>query len=355
MKRLKCTVAYVGAAYDGWQSQKLGLSVQEQLETAVARINDRKTKITGSGRTDAGVNAREQVFMFDTDRDAMSCRKWMGAVNAFLPEDIHITKIEEVSPLFHARYNVRWKKYTYRVHTGTYDVFSAKTAYQCPIELDFEVMKKTASILEGRHDFTSFNSSPLSLYPDQVRNVFRIELEKTGDDISISFYGKGFLQYMVRMMSSAIIETGKHKITPEHVRDMLEAKKKDVPRKNAPACGLTLEHVEYFEMVAYDQETQIREYLRDDPLPASWWSLEDLEARVRENRYPRAYMYCTKTTQQPLGFFCLYEEGSKGELVLFDADQYKEKAEHILPELARNDLYHAGISICAFDEKSLRF
>lgn len=333
MKRYKCTAAYVGAAYAGWQSQKEGNSIQEQIEAVLERINGKRTKIVGSGRTDAGVNARAQVFMFETERENMSCRKWMGAINAFLPCDIHIVDVEEVSPLFHARYNVRWKQYSYRVNTGTYDVFTEKTAYQCPIELDFEVMKETAKILEGRHDFTSFNSSPLSLYPDQTRTVFRIDLEKSGSMITMNFYGKGFLQYMVRMLSSAIIETGKHKITPDDVRKMLEAKSKSVPRRNAPACGLTLEHVEYFDMVAYNDVCQVREYLRDDVYPCDGWTLEYLEDRIRSDAYPKYYMFCTKTEQEPAGCFIVQSEGNNAVLALLDEEKYREAAEEIRPLL----------------------
>ena len=89
MKLLKCTVSYIGNRYDGWQSQKSGNGIQDILEAAISRIENRKVSITGSGRTDAGVSARAQVFMFETDRD-MSSFRWMGAINAFLPDDIHI-------------------------------------------------------------------------------------------------------------------------------------------------------------------------------------------------------------------------------------------------------------------------
>ena len=121
MTRLKCTVSYVGKGYDGWQSQKNGKSIQEHLESIISSIENREVHIIGSGRTDAGVSARAQVFCFNTERD-MSERKWMGAINAFLPDDIHIMRVEKVPDTFHARYCVRWKKYTYRINDGPYDV-----------------------------------------------------------------------------------------------------------------------------------------------------------------------------------------------------------------------------------------
>ena len=92
--RYKCVVSYVGDHYEGWQSQTRGTSVQEQIEKVLEKIAQTKITITASGRTDAGVNARGQVFMFDSDRN-MNARKWMGAINAFLPDDIHILSVEE--------------------------------------------------------------------------------------------------------------------------------------------------------------------------------------------------------------------------------------------------------------------
>ena len=88
MSRWKCTVAYDGSAYAGWQTQRLDNSVQEQIEKALLRLTGKKTVAIAAGRTDAGVNARGQVFHFDSDRE-MTERKWQGAMNALLPDDIH--------------------------------------------------------------------------------------------------------------------------------------------------------------------------------------------------------------------------------------------------------------------------
>lgn len=322
--RYKCTVAYAGGAYEGWQSQKNGRSVQEQIEPVLEHITHQVIHITASGRTDAGVNARKQVFMFDSDL-AMTPRKWQGAINGFLPKDIHIMKVEEVSPLFHARYQVRYKKYTYRVNDGPYDVFTRETACQCPVPLDFEAMKEASKLFLGTHDFTSFNSTPLSLYPDQTRTVYAIDMKREDHLIVMTFYGKGFLRYMVRLMSGALIDVGKHKITIDHVQAMLDAKNKHIPRRNAPACGLTLEDVNYYEMVALSKEVQVREYLYGDILPYEEWTLYDLMKRVREKNFPRAYAFCTRNNQELLGYLCIYEEDMerKTELVLDQKESLK--------------------------------
>lgn len=266
MKRLKCTVSYVGSHYDGWQTQKNGRSIQEKIEEALARICQKPVVITAAGRTDAGVSAKGQVFHFDTERD-MTPYKWKGALNGMLPDDIHIMQIEEVSPLFHARYCVKMKQYDYRINLGPYDVFTKDIAWQCPYKLDVEKMKKTASYLVGTHDFTSLNANPLAEKPDQVRTVKEISFSQEGDILKISFLGKGFLRYMVRMMCAQLIEAGRGKMEPEEVVRILEAKSKTASRKNAVPEGLTLQKVEYFEIIALSDDRMVREILEDDDVP----------------------------------------------------------------------------------------
>ena len=128
MIRYKCTVAYSGAGYCGWQTQKNGNSVQEYIESALERIFDSPVRILAAGRTDAGVNAWGQVFQFDSEKE-IGERKLMGALNGFLPKDIHIRKVEKKDRLFHVRYCVKSKQYDYRINLGEYDVFSRDFSY----------------------------------------------------------------------------------------------------------------------------------------------------------------------------------------------------------------------------------
>ncbi len=267
MIRYACKVAYVGRDYEGWQTQGRGNTIQEKLESVLTKICDEPITIIGSGRTDSGVNARGQVFHFDTHRD-MSEFKWYGAINAFLPDDIRVLEIKKVPMhLFHARYSVRWKKYSYRVNTGSYDVFQKDTVYQLCRPLNLEKMEEASKFLIGTHDFTSFNASPLEQYPDQTRSIYHIDFQKENDVITMAFVGKGFLRYMVRMLSAILIEVGKEKIEPEEVRKILERKTKTASSRNVPPNGLTLEEVKYFQTGAFNDEGMIREYLEYDKLP----------------------------------------------------------------------------------------
>lgn len=310
MKKYKCIVSYVGANYAGWQSQKNGESIQEHIETVLHDITHEKINITASGRTDAGVSAKAQVFMFETERE-MTERKWMGAMNGYLPKDIHIMKVEEVNPhLFHARYNVRMKHYDYCINVGPYDVFTKNTAYQCPVPLNIDSMVEASKYLIGTHDFTSFNSNSLSEKPDQVRTIFDIQFHKEGDIIRISYYGKGFLRYMVRMMSAELMEVGKGKLQPGDIKTILEAKSKTIARKNAPANGLTLMEVDYFEMVALNQNGMVREFLQGDDFSFLNKDLKTLETNVREKKNPRYFAFTGRNDQTILGYFEVTEDNA---------------------------------------------
>lgn len=299
MIRYKCTVSYDGTAYEGWQTQKRGNSIQEQIESSLARITGTPVNITASGRTDAGVSARAQVFHFDTEKD-MSGRKWAGAINAGLPPDIHIMSVEKVTRRFHARHCVRWKRYTYRVNDGPYDVFTRNHACQCPVPLDFARMQETVPYLTGRHDFTALNSSTLAEYPDQVRTVEKIELERRGNMILMTFQAKGFLRYMVRMLSAQLIEVGKGKLSPQDVKAILDSRSKSVSKRNAPACGLTLEEVSYYDVMAMSSDAVIREYILKDDIPEGL-DLFVLERNIAERKYPMTWLMTSRRGNVPYG------------------------------------------------------
>ena len=314
MIRYCCKVSYLGAHYSGWQSQKDGSSIQEHIESALRHICPEDVVIVASGRTDAGVSAKSQVFHFDTSRD-MADRKWIPAINTYLPSDIHITEVKRVPFTFHARHTVRWKRYTYRIHTGMYDVFTKDIAYQCPIPLDFEKMQEASRYFVGKHDFTTFNSSSLVEYPDQVRTIFSVECKKEGDMISLTFKGKGFLRYMVRMMSAALIEVGKGKLQPQEIQVLLEKKSRKVAHRNAPSCGLTLEEVDYFKVFALNEQGMIREYLYYDELPIG----VTLEDGIH-------YIMTTRHAQTPLAYITLKEDS-------YDVEYVSEEAEDVFQSL----------------------
>lgn len=246
MRRFKCVVSYDGTAYIGWQSQCKNNSIQEKIEAVLYRISNEEIKAVAAGRTDAKVHAYGQVFHFDTDF-YLDAPRWHWAINGYLPKDIRIQSIEEVGEEFHARFSVKRKQYDYRINLGEYDVCMMHYAYQCRHVLDVEEMEKASKIFIGKHDFSSFCANSLEQFPNQVREIENIIFSRDKDILTISYQGKGFLRYMVRMLTATLIEVGRGRLTLEDVSKMLEARDKDSCKHNAEPQGLYLMKIEYYQ------------------------------------------------------------------------------------------------------------
>ena len=240
--RYKAIVSYDGTAYQGWQKQPDKNSVQAKIETALSRLCRHNVKITGAGRTDKGVHAFGQVFHFDTDKEFKDITK---SINSQLPEDIRIVSCKPVSDEFHSRYDAKWKHYSYIINTGKFNPIQRNYAYQSGIDLDEEKMQEAARALVGTHDFSSFNATRKDEIEDQVRTIYKIEVKRRGSLVTVDYYGDGFLRYMIRMMTGALIEAGKGKITAEDIQNIMEKMDKTACNYNVPACGLYLIEISY--------------------------------------------------------------------------------------------------------------
>lgn len=240
--RYKAIVSYDGTNYQGWQKQPDKNSVQAKIETALSRLCRHNVKITGAGRTDKGVHAFGQVFHFDTDKEFKDITK---SINSQLPEDIRIVSCKPVSDEFHSRYDAKWKHYSYIINTGKFNPIQRNYAYQLGIDLDEEKMQEAARALVGTHDFSSFNATRKDEIEDQVRTIYKIEVKRRGSLVTVDYYGDGFLRYMIRMMTGALIEAGKGKITTEDIQNIMEKMDKTACNYNVPACGLYLIEISY--------------------------------------------------------------------------------------------------------------
>ena len=240
--RYKAIVSYDGTAYQGWQKQPDKNSVQAKIETALSRLCQHGVKITGAGRTDKGVHAFGQVFHFDCDKEFKDITK---SINSQLPEDIRIVSCKPVSDEFHSRYDAKWKHYSYIINTGKFNPIQRNYAYQLGIELDEEKMQEAAKVLVGTHDFSSFNATRKDEIEDQVRTIYKIDVKRRGSLVTVDYYGDGFLRYMIRMMTGALIEAGKGKITAEDIQNIMEKMDKTACNYNVPACGLYLIEISY--------------------------------------------------------------------------------------------------------------
>lgn len=244
--RYKVTLAYDGSNYCGWQIQPNGLSVQQVVEEVISSIQKIETHIEASGRTDAKVHAKGQVFHFDTHL-SMTAEQWEKALNAKLPEDMRVKHVEQVNDNFHSRFDAKWKNYDYYVNLGAYDPFERNHVLQLCRPLDVVKMKECAKCFVGCHDFTAFNANSLQERPNQVRTIYDLWIEEKGEMIIFHYYGEGFLRYMVRMITQTLIEVGKGRLTIEQVNELLQQAKKHSAPFNASAVGLYLVKVGYEE------------------------------------------------------------------------------------------------------------
>lgn len=246
--KFRLTIAYDGAAWQGWQSQKSGLGVQDRIEAALARLFPSAPQLTSSSRTDAGVHAFGLVAHFEIPRDEfrMPVRHLPLAINALLPEDIRIRAAVRAKPGFHARFDATGKQYRYHVwnHPAMNPLLRTQ-AWHVPRKLDIDAMKAAAEQLTGRHDFRSFTANRGAPLDDAVRTLTRCDIRRKGPEITFIIEGGGFLYKMCRAITGTLIQVGEGKLRPEDIPAILHSQSRPAAGMNAPAHGLMLWKVFY--------------------------------------------------------------------------------------------------------------
>lgn len=244
MRNIKLTIRYDGTNFSGWQCQKNAVSIQETIQKALAQITGRKANLIASGRTDAGVHALAQIANFRTT-SKIPLENLQMALNTMLPDDIVITRAEEVTHKFNAQKAARSKLYRYTIYNKYYmDPILRHFAAKVYFNLDVARMKRGAKYLVGRHDFTSFQTKD-SPRKSAVRTVKYIRIERDGDLVHIDIEADGFLYNMVRNIVGTLIEVGRGKFEAAKVKDILTKKDKRSCGPTAPAKGLSLIKVKY--------------------------------------------------------------------------------------------------------------
>jgi tRNA pseudouridine38-40 synthase len=241
---IKLTVEYDGTNYCGWQIQPNGQSIQAVLERAVSTFLGMATRVTGSGRTDAGVHALGQVVNFFSDKDVEPQRIRRG-LNALTPEDISIKEVEIVPDSFDARRDGRSRVYEYRIlNRPTASPFYLNRAWHLHQPLDLNAMREAISCLVGEHDFSSFRAAGCdAAHP--IRKVYRVSLDACGARLLFNIEATAFLRHMVRNIVGTLAEVGFGLRTPQSFNDLLEARDRTKAGQTAPACGLYLVEVKY--------------------------------------------------------------------------------------------------------------
>ncbi len=244
MPRVMLITAYDGTNYNGSAYQPEANTVEGVLMRALKGLTGEEAELIGASRTDAGVHALSNLFVFDTN-STVPPDKFSYALNSMLPEDIRIMKSMEVDASFHPRHCNTVKTYQYRIWNG--DVMlpvKRLYAWHCSFDLDIERMQEAGHYLEGTHDFTSFCNTQTQT-PDHVRTVCRVNVFREGQEVVIEVKGKGFLYNMVRIMAGTLAMIGRGKGEPKDMENMLEAKDRSAAGPTAPANGLCLMKYEF--------------------------------------------------------------------------------------------------------------
>ena len=247
-------IAFDGTAYSGWQIQPHSLAVQQILQDRLTRMYDNQPiHLIGSSRTDAGVHARRFAASFlYPERPAIPMERLVIAVNRQLPPDIRIASIREVPPRFHSRYDALGKAYTYVLNLGEESPFDWRFTWAPPHRMDPELIRAAAAELVGTHDFSSFVVER-SMIDDAVRTIYRIDVQRFGQYLCLTFVGNGFLYKMIRCLVGTLEFAGAGRLSPPAVKRILEAKDRAAAPETAPARGLFLMKVFYDagELAAY--------------------------------------------------------------------------------------------------------
>ena len=243
-RRFKLIVEYDGTAYCGWQRQINGPSVQQVLEEALSRLTQESVSLVGSSRTDAGVHARGLCAHFDS-ATRIPAEKLAFALNTMLPEDVRIRESSLAPAGFHARFSACGKVYRYAFCNARHDrAIGRQYAAHIPLPLDVAAMQREADSLLGTHDFAAFAASG-SVARSTVRTIYRAQVTRCGDEVTLLVLGDGFLYNMVRIIAGTLAEVGTGKRPGGAIARAIATGDRLALGQTAPARGLTLEAVLY--------------------------------------------------------------------------------------------------------------
>lgn len=235
-------LSYKGTNFHGWQIQPNGNTVQAELENAISTILKTEITVVGSGRTDTGVHATQQIAHFDCDTEvdtADLCYK----LNSFLPNDISIRSIKEVNETAHARFDATKRTYHYHIHTHK-DPFKLQTSYRFSQALDLDVIRKGCEIIRGWENFECF-----SKVHTEVNNfnceIFGIDWRKKSDEYLFLVEANRFLRGMIRAMVGTLLDVGTHKTSLEGLKEILSSNDRSKAGRAVPPQGLFLQKIEY--------------------------------------------------------------------------------------------------------------
>jgi tRNA pseudouridine38-40 synthase len=235
--RLALGISYNGQAYQGWQSQLSGQTIQDQLELALSKFSAHKVSTLCAGRTDAGVHGLMQVVHFDTRLDRTSS-SWVRGTNSFLPRDIAVQWAQPVPDEFHCRASAQSRRYAYVLLESPVrpSIDHGRVGWACT-PLDLGAMQQAARHLLGEHDFTSFRASACqALSP--VKVLQSIDITRRGAYWRFDFEANAFLHHMIRNIMGCLLLVGQGKQQPQWLLEVLHRRDRDAAAPTFSPDGL---------------------------------------------------------------------------------------------------------------------
>ncbi|AMO22076.1 tRNA pseudouridine(38-40) synthase TruA [Ramlibacter solisilvae] len=248
--RLALGISYHGQAYEGWQSQPSGRTVQDRLEHALSQFAAQPVSTVCAGRTDAGVHGLMQVAHLDTPlrREEFS---WVRGTNRYLPADIAVQWARYVPDEFHSRACAVARRYAYVVlESPVRPSLDAGRVGWVFRPLDGDAMRQAAALLVGQHDFTSFRASECQAR-SPVKTMTRIEITRRGAYWRFDFEADAFLHHMIRNIMGCLLAVGQGQQPPGWMQGVLAAKSRDAAAPTFAPDGL------YFVGPVYDPKWQL--------------------------------------------------------------------------------------------------
>lgn len=244
MRNIALFLTYEGTAYHGWQVQKRDVTIGQTMEEAAAAIVGHPVHMTGCGRTDAGVHARNYVANFRTS-SSIPADRLPYALNTHLPGDIVVRSAMDVHEGFNAIGSCVKKEYTYLIYNSRIrDPFYVNRAWFYPKHLDEAVMQAAASQFVGTHDFAAVRSVGTDV-KSTVRTVYYYNVKREGDLIELRVCADGFLYNMARAMAGTVVYAAEGKIRPEEIGAILEAGNRTAAGPTVPPGGLYMTKLWY--------------------------------------------------------------------------------------------------------------
>ncbi|MBN2725013.1 MAG: tRNA pseudouridine(38-40) synthase TruA [Deltaproteobacteria bacterium] len=236
-------VAYDGTDFCGFQLQNNGPTIQGIVEEKLSQMEGRFIRVKGASRTDSGVHARGQRIFYTTPH-VIPDKGYLRGLNSLLPSSVSIKSVKRTTPDFNPR-KTQGKLYSYSIlNRPVHNPFYSRFQWQYLKKLDISLMNQAGKIIEGTHDFKTFQASDCER-ENSTRTMFMVKTVENNGIITIFVSGNAFLKNMVRIITGTLVDIGRGHIPLSDLSSIIEARDRKVGGMTAPPHGLCLEKVVY--------------------------------------------------------------------------------------------------------------